>query len=42
MGGKISGHRYRLAESGEWNADYLRRLADACAVFRLSKQAGTR
>jgi DNA-binding CsgD family transcriptional regulator len=34
------GHRYRLSSAGEWNADYLRRLADACAVFGLSKQAG--
>jgi hypothetical protein len=34
------GHRFRLAESGEWNADYLRRLDYACAVFGLSKQAG--
>jgi hypothetical protein len=34
------GHRYRLAESGEWNADYLRRLDHACAVFGLSKQRG--
>jgi hypothetical protein len=34
-------HRYRLAESGEWNDySYLRRLDHACAVFGLAKQAG--